>query len=212
MAGQSTMQVGDRFGRLTVMELVRDRKNPKARCRCDCGGETTTQRGSLRNGRAQSCGCLKVEALRQQATTHGRSRTALYSRWKNIESRCLNTKDEAYPNYGGRGIRLDWPSFEAFVADMGDPPPGAWLERVDNDGPYSKANCIWTTPAANAANKRVSKVWIVNGETFQSAPEAARRLGVTASVIVRGCNGYSRAGRWHAPRAGWSCQRKYEGS
>lgn len=212
MVGKSTMRVGDRFGRLTVVELIAAPKNPKARCRCDCGGEAITQRGSLRNGRAQSCGCLKVEGLRARATTHGMSKTALYSRWTNIVNRCQNPKDEAYPNYGGRGITLEWPSFEAFLADMGEPPVGAWLERVDNDGPYSKANCVWTTPAANAANKRVSKVWIVNGETFQSAPEAARKLGVTASVIIRGCNGYSRDGRWHAPRAGWSSQHKYGGA
>ncbi len=212
MASKSTMQVGDRFGRLSVVELIHDAKNPKARCRCDCGGETVTQRGSLRNGRAQSCGCLKVEGLKARASTHGRSRTALYSRWNNIVNRCRNPKDESYPNYGGRGIQLEWPSFEAFVSDMGEPPAGAWLERVDNDGPYSKANCVWATPRANSENKRVSKTWTIDGVTYQSAPEAARALAVTPSVIVRGCNGYSRDGRWHAPRPGWSCQQKYGGA
>lgn len=212
MSGKPTMAIGERFGRLTVVALIPDRKNPQARCLCDCGAETVTQRGNLRNGRAKSCGCLKVEGFKARATTHGASRSALYSRWNNIKGRCLDPDNAAFENYGGRGIKLEWDSFEAFQSDMGAPPPGAWLERLDNNGPYSKENCVWASPQVNSENKRGSKTWTISGRTFRSAPEAARHLGVTASVIVRGCNGYSRGGKWHEPRAGWSSAFKYEGS
>lgn len=59
MAGKSTMMVGDRFHMLTVIELIKDRKNPLAKCLCDCGNITNTQRGALRSGKAKSCGCLR---------------------------------------------------------------------------------------------------------------------------------------------------------
>lgn len=63
MAGKAIMKVGEVFHRLTVVELVKDRKNPMAICRCDCGNTIKTQRGSLRNGRAKSCGCARKEAF-----------------------------------------------------------------------------------------------------------------------------------------------------
>ena len=52
-----------RFGRLTAIEIV-GMQGPFYlwRCRCECGGEIVTQRGSLLSGRTRSCGCLRREA------------------------------------------------------------------------------------------------------------------------------------------------------
>lgn len=55
--------IGDRYCRLLVLDLIKDSKNPKAKCICDCGNLITPQRGALKNGRAKSCGCLRVELL-----------------------------------------------------------------------------------------------------------------------------------------------------
>lgn len=61
-AGKKTdVYPGARFGRLVVLELIPDAKNPKAKCRCDCGSIITPQRGALRIGKAKSCGCLRRE-------------------------------------------------------------------------------------------------------------------------------------------------------
>lgn len=61
--GNFNVSVGDRFTRLLVLALIPDRKNPKAKCICDCGAVVTPQRGALKNGRAKSCGCLRRELL-----------------------------------------------------------------------------------------------------------------------------------------------------
>lgn len=53
--------VGDRYGRLRVVELIAMPKNPRARCLCDCGQEVTRQRGALVRGVATSCGCVMKE-------------------------------------------------------------------------------------------------------------------------------------------------------
>jgi len=55
------VKAGDRFYRLLVLELIPDKKNPKARCLCDCGKVITPQRGALKSGKAKSCGCLRME-------------------------------------------------------------------------------------------------------------------------------------------------------
>jgi hypothetical protein len=48
------MRVGDVFGWLTVLELV---KGGKARVRCECGAEKTVRRSNLKQSATTSCGC-----------------------------------------------------------------------------------------------------------------------------------------------------------
>lgn len=203
------MKPGDVFGRLTVVRLISDGKNPKAECVCNCGTVVTPQRGSLRNGRAQSCGCQRRERLVASAITHGGSGSPEYSVFLGMKDRCANPNNPHFHNYGGRGIRVLYDNFEAFLADLGPRPLGAWIDRLHNDRHYEPGNCRWVSPSENQKNKRVSKWWFIDGQRYESSVDAAKALGVTPSVIVRGCNGYTRNGRHFPPRPGWSSQSKY---
>ena len=53
---------GERFGRLTVLELF-DTRPRKWRCRCDCNNQKIATTGDLRKGLVKSCGCLYRENL-----------------------------------------------------------------------------------------------------------------------------------------------------
>lgn len=212
--GDSRMkvQVGMRFERLQVIGLIPDSKNPKAICVCDCGAQITPQRGALINGRAKSCGCLRREKMLAAALKHGEAKSPAYKRWASMKQRCINPNDPAFANYGGRGITFsqDWTSFENFVRDMGQPPEGTTLERLNTNGPYSKENCVWADWNQQAKNKRVSKRWEINGVEFDSSTEAAKHLGVDPSSINRKTNGYVRAGRWHPPVPGYTSRLVYQ--
>lgn len=58
------MQIGEKYGRLTVAEYSHTDSHPRKyfRCVCECGGEVVTHTNSLRTGNTRSCGCLSRDA------------------------------------------------------------------------------------------------------------------------------------------------------
>lgn len=53
--------IGLRFGKLNIVERVANNRygHVQYRCICDCGGQIITEGERLRQGRVQSCGCIK---------------------------------------------------------------------------------------------------------------------------------------------------------
>ena len=78
----------------------------------------------------------------------------LKQRWTAMHWRGKNN-----PLYKNKGIKVckRWFSFENFVEDMGGTfDPKLSLDRINNDGKYSKSNCRWTTQNVQAMNTRRS--------------------------------------------------------
>lgn len=112
--------------------------------------------------------------------THGKSGTRTYRIWCGMKNRCLNPNNKRYSAYGGRGITLDpkWHSYEGFLDDMGEAPDGQSLDRINNDGAYTKANCRWATNHQQARNSKRA-VWYEGKHVTQWAEE----LGVTPATV-----------------------------
>jgi len=110
--------------------------------------------------------------------------------------RCYKPNIKGFDRYGGRGIRVcdRWHHYEAFVADMGQPPPERSIDRIDNDGDYEPSNCRWATMTQQTNNRGVNVRLTHDGRT-QTVTEWRRDLGFGRGVIP------GRLGR------GWSVER-----
>ena len=89
---------------------------------------------------------------------HGQSnpRTPTYHSWRKARERVYNPNQQGYKYWGGRGIVMcdRWDNFANFLDDMGERPEGCTIDRIDPDGNYEPDNCRWSTPQAQANNKR----------------------------------------------------------
>lgn len=165
---------GRRFGRLLVLKVAgKDKQNKRVwECLCDCGNLTIVRGSTLVEGKTRSCGCYgrerAIETLAVASITHGKSADPVYYIWEGMKARCYNENSDSYSRYGGRGIKVcdTWlNSFEAFYKDMGDPPVGYTLDRVDNNGDYCKENCRWATASEQARNRSSCKIITLGGKT-----------------------------------------------
>lgn len=80
----------------------------------------------------------------------------MYRKWDSMLGRCYRPSHPAWKWYGGRGITVcdRWrASYDAFHDDMGEAPPGYWLDRIDGTQPYGPGNCRWATPLESAQNR-----------------------------------------------------------
>ena len=57
--GGIKISVGEKYGKLTVVECVKEGKKVRWKCRCDCGNYVTAIANRLASGHVKSCGCLQ---------------------------------------------------------------------------------------------------------------------------------------------------------
>jgi hypothetical protein len=194
---------GQRFGRLVALRLGPKRGRIRTYiCACDCGSTVTVLTDNLRRLRTQSCGCHAREWASAVNLQHGHStkrsgRTPTYQTWRGMKARCFDPNSISYPRYGGRGVTVcpEWrDSFEAFLLDMGDRPPGTTLDRRDPNGHYEPSNCRWASAKEQVSNRRPIFYKLSTDPTLrakemleagQSVAAVSRLFGVAHNTVTR---------------------------
>lgn len=191
---------GKTFGLLTVVDQAPNQSCPSGKprsvwnCVCECGAAKAIPAAYLRSGGVKSCGCHRVVGSPQKMPrshgSHRMSGSAEYRSWSGAKKRVTDKNNRSYPSYGGRGITMSesWlADFMNFFRDMGPRPPGTSLDRIDNDGPYSRENCRWSTPAEQARNRR-STVLFQIGEDEKTLTEWSQISGIPEPRIWKRIN------------------------
>jgi hypothetical protein len=185
---------GFRVGRLIVKKFLGSTDNWSGlwECECDCGKTVNVYSCYLINGGRKSCGCLKVDILRDRSTKHGLSggaghATRLYRIWLHMRGRCFSKDKSDYKHYGGRGITVckEWDDYKSFYmwAYANGYKDDLTIERVNNDGNYEPSNCKWATRKEQSRNTRASHFITFNG-IAKTLAEWSEDLGFSGNLLL----------------------------
>lgn len=188
--------IGQKFNRLLVIDKAEKYISPSGNkmnqwlCRCDCGNKIVVTTGHLKSGHTKSCGCLQKEVSIQNGLKkkHGLKDSRVYRIWSCMKTRCFNTKDEHYKNYGARGITVcdEWKEdFQAFYdwSMANGYEEGLTIDRINPDGNYEPSNCRWATKKEQTKNRRNSIFVTHNGET-KTLAEWSAETGIYYQTLV----------------------------
>lgn len=151
--------IGKRFGKIIVLSKTQKiNKHKKVECLCDCGKKFLTRVDGIEL--RKSCGCSNYIRTGKNNFLYidGRTKERLYKIWIKMKERCLNKKDNAYKDYGGRGIVIceewdNYPTFRKWALENGYK-EHLTIDRINNDGNYESKNCRWATMKEQSRNRR----------------------------------------------------------
>lgn len=181
---------GEKFG---YWEVIKETKDRKVLCRCECGTEKEVQKKHLISGASTSCGCFRNQISSERMkeknplnVKHNMYKSRLYGIWHGVKERCYNPNNGQYHNYGGRGIKAcdEWQEFIPFKewALNNGYDATLTLDRIDFNGDYEPNNCRWITIQAQQYNKRTNHLLTYNGRT-QTLTEWADERGIKRNTL-----------------------------
>lgn len=214
---------GAQHGKLTAIKYLGINKNYAYKkihyylFECECGNQLVARYDNVKSGKTTSCGCTAMDLLLERSTTHSMCHTRLYRIYAGMCNRCYNQKEPAYPEYGGRGIRVcdEWlekdnkgnsPGFLNFYnwSVNNGYADNLSIDRIDVDGPYAPWNCRWATVKMQNVNQQRTKYisyksWVFPIKIWEditgiSAETIKHRLkrGWNVDQALRIPSGYSR--------------------
>ena len=158
------VEIGNKYNKLTVIDVSPKNNNKKQYyiCKCDCGNIKIVDKYSLINGKTKSCGCILIK--------HRCTNTPLYKIWKNIKTRCNNSNNLFYKNYGAKGINIctEWNDFSNFKqwSESNGYEPGLSIDRIDGTKGYNASNCRWISFSKQSKNRTSNLYFLYDSKIY----------------------------------------------
>jgi hypothetical protein len=168
---------GQKFWRLTLIEVVGTNKAKQRmwRCICECGKEHIASQQHITRGTTKSCGCYHKD----KQTKHGMVGTKEWFAYQHAKARCKSTHP-SHADYYDRGITVTFQSFEEFFAEVGRAPSAKHsLDRIDNNRGYEPGNLRWATREEQMRNTRCDNCTVLKARIA----ELEAKLSLTNAVL-----------------------------
>ena len=83
-----------------------------------------------------------------------------YETWTGLRKRIAHPKKNKRNGSGYVGLTADprWDDFEVFLSDMGEPPIGFSIDRIDCSVGYWPGNCRWADEVTQSRNRTYTKL------------------------------------------------------
>jgi len=174
-------------------------KKFKTKCKT-CGKERLVAKSTLcginngnSDGDCRRCSKMghRYNAVGDHVDVPGIYSSAFYKAWGHMKERCDNENNCNYIRYGKRGITYDlrWVTFDMFFKDMYHTyKKGLTIDRINNNGDYTKANCKWSTPKQQARNRSNNRRFTING-IEKILIEWTELYGISYDVVSQRING-----------------------
>lgn len=162
--------VGQRFGRLLVLERKRKNNTTYYKCQCDCGNTTITSHANLFSNSCKSCGCLQKELLVQRSTKPIDQvvATAVYNYTKrNAKLRSIDwfiTKEDVHSLIYKPCFYCSNPGSNITKTSGGNKTTNNnGIDRKDNKLPYVLDNCV---PCCKRCNQAKNDMTFIEFKTW----------------------------------------------
>ena len=115
-----------------------------------CENTYEAQTYQVKIGHSTSCGCRVGFQNNNIPTNISKydTNSNLYHKWESMKARCYCKTNEAYDNYGNRGIVVctewleDFGTFKEW-SEANFFEEGLHIHRIENAGPYAPDNCMY---------------------------------------------------------------------
>lgn len=163
----TSRKVGDKIGRLEIIDFAVPNKCGAKQylCKCNCGkielkGSSNIKRAEKLDTGCSDCG-KSLKSLRKQ--THGDTtveKSDIYNKWSRMRHRCNNSNATQYKWYGGKGVKVcdewqDYLTFKKWCLENGYE-EGLTIDRIDSSGNYEPSNCRFITHSENSRLARLT--------------------------------------------------------
>ena len=147
--------VGTTVGDMTILKFWKKSKWWYCTLKCNiCGKEKDSILRAV---------LVKPVGMTHSACSHGKYPCRFSGIFSGMIGRTTNPDNNAYPIYGGRGIKCEWKNLDEFAEDMLEsylemcriiPERLISIERVNVNGNYCKENCRWINQLNQGRNKQ----------------------------------------------------------
>ena len=162
--GKITYNEGDVFGKnnniIFIHTLPSDSAgNAKGLVKCYCSKEFIAQLRHIRSGNTTSCGCYN----KSLTTKHGLSNHKHYKMFTGMMFRCYNPISKDYQKYHSKGIIVEnylqnVTNYIEYIDTLplfkGQPIGKLSIDRINNDGNYTRGNLRWADNIIQETNKQ----------------------------------------------------------